>query len=102
MICPNCKASKAHRSHRTGIKDRVAAWFSVKPYRCQACSHRFYAYREGETSPRLRSSEEMRILKLRRKIRWKKTRVELVAYAICSVIVAFMIYYLIQQRVTGD
>lgn len=102
MICPKCKVNQAHRSHRTGFKDRIVAWFSVKPYRCHACNHRFYAYRDGETSSRLRSAEEIRIMRLRRKIRWKKSRVELVAYGICTLIVAAMIYYLIQQRVSGD
>ena len=76
-------------------------WVAVKPYRCHACNRRFYAYRDGETSSRLRSAEERRIMALRRKIRWKKSKVELAAYAICSVLVAVVIYYLIQQR-AGD
>jgi len=102
MICPQCRENRAHRSHRQGIKDRIVGWFSVKPYRCHSCNRRFYAYRDGETSPKLRTAEEIRIMKLRRKIRWRKSKVELIAYAICSLIVAFMIYYLIQQRVTGE
>jgi hypothetical protein len=101
MICPKCKESRAHRSHRLGVKDTIAAWFAIKPYRCHACNNRFYAYREGETSPKLRTAEEMRIMRLRRKMRWKKSRVELLAYAICSVVLAALIYYLIQQRMGG-
>jgi len=102
MICPKCKEDRAHRSHRAGIRDRILHFFSQIPYRCHACNHRFYAYRDGETSPRLRTAEEIRIMRLRRKMRWKKSRIELAAYAICSIIVAAVIYYLIQQRVTGD
>jgi hypothetical protein len=101
VTCPNCKENKAHRSHRQGIRDWIMAWFAVKPYRCHGCKHRFYAYRDGETSPRLRTAEERRIMQLRRQIRWKQNRTELVAYAICSVIIAFVIYYLIQQRVVS-
>ena len=40
-------------------------------------------------------------MRLRRKMRWKKSRVELLAYAICSVVLAALIYYLIQQRMGG-
>jgi hypothetical protein len=101
MICPSCKENRAHRSHRRNFKDRIVALISMKPYRCHTCNHRFYAYRDGETSPRLRTAEEIRIMRLRRKMRWKKSRVELAAYGICSIIVAAVIYYLIQQRVTG-
>jgi hypothetical protein len=102
MICPHCKENRAHRSHRQNFKDRIMALFSMKPYRCHACNRRFYAYRDGETSPKLRTAEEIRIMRLRRKIRWRKSRIELAAYAICSIIVAAVIYYLIQQRVSGD
>lgn len=102
MICPKCGENKAHRSHRQNLKDRILGWFSKKPYRCHACNLRFYAFRDGETSPKLRTAEEIRIMKLRRKIRWKRSRVELIAYAICSILVAAMIYYLIQQRITPE
>jgi hypothetical protein len=49
----------------------------------------------------LRTTEERRIMALRRKIRWRKSRVELMGFAIGSVLVAVVIYFLIQQRVGG-
>ncbi len=101
MICPKCKENKAHRSHRSGTADRIRSWIAIKPYRCHACNHRFYAYRDGESSSRLRTTEERRIMALRRKIRWRKSRVELMGFAIGSVLVAVVIYFLIQQRVGG-
>lgn len=103
MTCLKCGKSRAHRSHRT-LKDWALSLFSYKPYRCHECQHRFYAYRDGEKSAKLRTSEERRILKLRRSMRWKKTRGELLLYAISSLIFLAILYYIIQQRipVTGD
>jgi hypothetical protein len=101
MICPKCRKTKAHRSHRS-LKDWVLSWASLKPYRCHACQHRFYAYRGGEESPRLRTPEERRIMKLRRTIRWRRSQKELILYGISSLVFMAILYYLIQQRVVGD
>jgi hypothetical protein len=49
-------------------------------------------------SAKLRTPEERRIMKLRRSIRWKRTRGELVLYAISSLIFLAILYYIIQQR----
>jgi hypothetical protein len=50
-------------------------------------------------SKKLRTSEERRIMRLRRAIKWKKTRGELILYAISSLIFLAILYYLIQQRI---
>lgn len=97
MICPNCSKNRAHRSHRS-LTDRIVSWLSLKPYRCRDCHHRFYAFRGGMESAKLRTPEERRIMKLRRSIRWKRTRGELVLYAISSLIFLAILYYIIQQR----
>jgi hypothetical protein len=99
MICPKCKEDRAHRSHRSGIRDRILHFFSQIPYRCHACNHRFYAYRAGERSERLRTREEMKIMELRRRLRWKRSKRELMAYAIATALLLFIIYYTLQQRV---
>ena len=78
------------------------AWLSLKPYRCRDCSHRFYAYREGVESSKLRTPEERRILKLRRSVRWRRSRAELILYGISSLIFLAVLYYMIQQRVVGE
>jgi hypothetical protein len=72
----------------------------LKPYRCKDCHHRFYAYKSGEKSEKLRTHEERRLLKQRRGIRWKRTRAELLLYGISSLIFLAILYYIIQQRVT--
>src|SRR6185437_12371153 len=93
-----CGKSRAHRSHRT-IGDRIVSWISLKPYRCRDCHHRFYAYKGGISSSKLRTPEEKRIMKLRRAIRWKRTRSELILYGISSLIFLAILYYIIQQRI---
>jgi hypothetical protein len=98
MICPKCNQNRAHRSHRT-IKDWAVSWLALKPYRCHDCKHRFYAYKSGVTSDRLRTSEERRIMKLRRSIKWKRRRGELILFGISSLIFLAILYYIIQQRV---
>jgi hypothetical protein len=98
MTCAKCGQNQAHRSHRSW-SDRLFSLIGFKPYRCRDCHHRFYAYREGIKSARLRSSEERRIMKLRRSIRWKRTRGELVLYAVSSLLFLAILYFIIQQRI---
>jgi hypothetical protein len=98
MICPKCGKNRAHRSHRA-LKDWVLSWFSLKPYRCHDCQHRFYAFRGGEKSQKLRTGEERRIMAIRRGMRWKRSRQELILYGISSLVFLAILYYIIQQRV---
>jgi hypothetical protein len=100
MMCPKCGLDRAHRSHRSFL-DWGLSLIALKPYRCRDCHHRFYAYKSGSMSAKMRTPEERRVLKLRRRIRWKRTRGELVLYAISSLIFLAVLYYLLQQRVTG-
>ena len=102
MICPKCGAERAHRSHRSGIKDRVMRLFEMIPYRCKSCSARFYAYRAGEQSSKMRSGEERRIMELRRRIKWKRSRRELVVYGLGALLLLAVIYTVLQQRVSSD
>jgi hypothetical protein len=101
VICPNCKENRAHRSHRSGFSDYVMVWLKRRPYRCHNCQTRFYAYRDGEESPKLRTAEERRIMQLRRNIRWRRSKKELTLYLLATMAVAATIYYLIQQRIGG-
>ena len=80
----------------------MVSWFAFKPYRCGQCHHRFYVYKEGVESDKLRTLEERRVIKLRRSIKWKRTRGELLLYAIGSLIFIAILYYLIQQRVPTE
>jgi len=74
----------------------------LKPYRCHDCSKRFYAFRDGVGSSKLRTPEERRVIRLRREIRWKRKRTELLLYGISSLAFVAFLYYLIQQRVVSS
>jgi hypothetical protein len=100
MICPKCGQNRAHRSHRS-LQDWAVSWLSLKPYRCRDCSHRFYAYREGAESSKLRTPEEQRVIQFRRKIRWHRLRAELMLYGLSSLIFIAILYYILQQQVSG-
>lgn len=101
MNCPKCGKGTAHRSHRTQL-DWIISSIGYKPYRCKECQHRFYAYRDGETSPRLRTPEERRILKTRRGIKWRRTKTTLLLYFIGAIIFLGILYYILIQRVPPD
>jgi hypothetical protein len=102
MTCPKCGEQRAHRSHRAGIKDRFMRLFQLIPYRCKNCSVRFYAYRAGERSSRLRTNEERKIMQLRRRLRWKRSRRELIAYGFGALLLLAVIYTLVQQRISSE
>jgi hypothetical protein len=102
MTCPKCGEDRAHRSHRSGVKDYVYRLFQMIPYRCKGCGWRYYAYRAGEKSDRMRTREEQKIMQLRRRIKWRRSRRELLAFGSATVLLIFVIYYLIQQRIVSD
>jgi len=76
--------------------------FEMIPYRCHACSERFYAYRAGEKSDRLRTREEQKIMQLRRKLKWRKSKVELIAYGCGFLLFLVFLYMTIQHRVPTE
>jgi len=98
VTCPHCGQTSAHRSHRSGIKDRVMRLFEMIPYRCRKCSKRFYAFRAGEKSTKMRTPEERKIMELRRRLAWKRSRRELFVYAAAALLLLAIIYSTIQQR----
>jgi hypothetical protein len=69
------------------------------PYRCKACKARFYAYRGGEQSSSLRTGEERKVMALRRRLKWKRTKKELLIYGAGAVILMVFLYLAMQQRV---
>jgi hypothetical protein len=72
------------------------------PYRCKSCAERFYVYRHGETSTRLRTSEERKILQIRRKYKWRQSKRYLIVYIFVSILLAVILYYMMQQRIGTD
>jgi hypothetical protein len=102
MTCPSCMENLAHRSHRSGFRDWIASLSQRSPYRCHGCSGRFYVYRHGETSPKLRSREERAVMKLARTYRWRKWKRESLAYGATLLVLVTILYFLLQQHITGE
>jgi uncharacterized membrane protein YvbJ len=102
VTCPKCGEQTAHRSHRKGFKDQFVRLFQMIPYRCRQCKARFYAYKAGEKSSRMRTHEERKIMQLRSRLRWKRSKRELIAYGFGALVLIFIIYTVIQQRVSSE
>lgn len=45
--CPKCDGTLARRSHRDGLAEQLISLMYVYPFRCQLCSHRFFALQWG-------------------------------------------------------
>lgn len=100
MTCPHCKENRAHRSHRSTLKDRLMHRFQMIPYRCHSCKARFYAWRSGEKSDKMRTREERKIMELRRKLKWKNAKRGIVAYGFGALVFLGILYMIVQHRVT--
>jgi len=50
LRCPSCGGHDVRRSHSRGLFDAVLSKFGKFPFRCRACTRRFYQYvpAEGE------------------------------------------------------
>lgn len=42
--CPRCRKNFVRRSHRKGFSEACLSWFSLYPFRCQVCGHRFKTF----------------------------------------------------------
>lgn len=98
MICPKCRKNHAHRSPRSGFRDRAAHWLFLKPYVCADCDKRFYAYPGGGRGPTVRMEAEMRMWELRRTKSWRTFRRNWLGFAIAAVLFAVALYVLAVQR----
>ena len=102
MICPKCKENRAHRSRRSGFKDWAASLAFRIPYRCRACKERSYINPHTAGGLKLRSAEERRVISMRRGLKVKKLKRELIAYGVGSIILALILYYVFQQRIPTE
>jgi len=46
--CPSCGGHDVRRSHSSGLFDALMSKFGKFPFRCRACTRRFYEYVEEE------------------------------------------------------
>jgi len=44
VICPYCRSGLCHRSHRRGLRDRLGTICGLRPWKCDLCRARFYAW----------------------------------------------------------
>lgn len=53
MICPECGATRVHRSRRKGfVEQALLGSIGIYPYRCSDCKKRFMKRRDPSQSPR--------------------------------------------------
>ena len=95
MVCPKCKADRAHRSHRRGPWENVVGLFSVHPYRCHGCEHRFLRFRYAD-GPRSgpASGAEREVRATRRSIQWRRKRREILLYGLGFLLFLAFLYYI--------
>jgi len=41
LKCPNCSREFVRRVARVGLRERLAGWFYIYPFKCQICGFRF-------------------------------------------------------------
>jgi hypothetical protein len=42
--CKSCKSLNIRRSHRKGFLEKMLRFLMIRPYRCERCHRRFYAF----------------------------------------------------------
>lgn len=99
MVCPKCKANRAHRSHRRGLLERVSGLCALYPYRCHVCEHRFLRVRDAESPVQAgKSAAEREVRATRNAHRWRRKRRQLLLYGTCAVLFLAFLYYITRQR----
>jgi hypothetical protein len=96
MMCPKCKTDSAHRSHRTGLRERLSSIMGYYPYRCRQCKHRFLGLRHSlpePASPATRSVER-EISHTQGVLRWKRKRRNLMLYGTALILFGVILYFL--------
>lgn len=101
VVCPHCKSDQAHRSHRSGLLEHLASFFSYLPYRCRECGHRFLHF--SFTLPSLKrtrsdSSTEREIRATRSFIERKRRRRELLLFGGGLLLFLVFLYFITRER----
>jgi len=99
MLCPKCHTDRAHRAHRSGIRERVAALFSRHPYRCHECGYRFLVYRyetPPDNGPLTPTEREIRNTRLA--IKRQRSRREILLYSSALVLFLLFLYFITRER----
>lgn len=103
MLCPKCKADRAHRSHRDGLGEHLASVAGFFPYDCHACKHRFLRHRES-TSDKARpgnTAVEREISATRSAAAWKRKQREILLYGMALLLFVVILYFLTREPAPG-
>jgi len=99
MICPKCHTDRAHRAHRTGIREHIAALFSRHPYRCHECGFRFLVNRYGVVpSDGPLTPAEREIRNTRTALRRQRSRREFLLYTSALLLFLLFLYFITRER----
>ena len=99
MICPKCKADRAHRSHRRGFLEHLVGLLPFRAYRCHGCQHRFLRFRYAVEPPAPSTAPAEREVKATRSaIEWKRKRREFLLYGFGLMLFLAFLYYLSRER----
>jgi hypothetical protein len=103
VICPKCKVGDAHRSHRSGLMEKMASIVAIYPYRCHKCNFRFLKFRYATTEvavegPIPHASTQREIRATRSAVEWKRKRRELLMYGAGVVLFAAFLYFITRER----
>jgi type II secretory ATPase GspE/PulE/Tfp pilus assembly ATPase PilB-like protein len=100
VLCPKCKTDRAHRSHRTGVKEYVASLAAYYPYRCRHCKHRFLQSRYGvpEVPSGQHQSTEREIRATRRAKNWERKKRHVTIYGIALLLFLVFLYLVTRDR----
>lgn len=59
LKCPRCERGVVRRSHRHGLLEHLYSLFSIFPFRCQLCTHRFLARPDRQRPSRHREYDRV-------------------------------------------
>jgi hypothetical protein len=104
VFCPKCKTDGAHRSHRRGVKERLASLVAFYPYRCLQCDHRFLRFRyQSEGEPGWKPTPVEREIKSTHSARRRKrTRREIILYGVGLLLIMAFLYFVTRERTPSD
>jgi predicted nucleic acid-binding Zn ribbon protein len=96
MLCTKCQTDSAHRSHRAGLRDRLASLAGYYPYRCRNCGSRFRGLRKvaPEPSTAARRGVEREIAHTRGARRRKALRRAILLYGGALILFGALLYFL--------
>src|SRR2546426_8520497 len=61
LNCPQCGMWEVHPSRRRGLRERLWGVLTIYPFRCQVCSHRFWAFLGRPSYNPSREFERLRV-----------------------------------------